>query len=90
MAAGKREKLEFGGVPGNFLIMLGLPVLTAYLFFAVRFNDGALLPGPAADVDGFFSALVQAEMCYNFVLAYPNGALTNGMGITGSTNHCLQ
>ena len=58
MAGGKREKLEFGGVPGNFLIILGLPVLTAYLFFAIRFNDGALLPGPAADPGGFFSALV--------------------------------
>ena len=58
MAEGKRDKLEFGGVPGNLLIILGLPVLTAYLFFAVRFNDGALLPGPAADLDGFFSALV--------------------------------
>jgi hypothetical protein len=35
-----------------------------------------------------------AEMCYNFVLAYPNGALTStnplGGGLTSTVNHCFQ
>ena len=52
------RKLEFGGVPGNLLMVLGLPVFTAYLFFAVRFNDGQLLPGPAADWSGWLQSLV--------------------------------
>ena len=51
-------KLEFGGVPGNLAMIIGLPVFTAYLFFAVRFNDGAVLPGPNADWSGFGQAMV--------------------------------
>ena len=53
-----KEKLEFGGVPGNFAMIFGLPIFTAYLFFAVRFNDGAVLPGPNADWDGFKQAMM--------------------------------
>ncbi len=49
--------MEFGGVPGNLAMILGLPVFTAYLFFAVRFNDARLLPAPDADWQGFFAAL---------------------------------
>ncbi|MCB9683382.1 MAG: hypothetical protein H6733_18095, partial [Alphaproteobacteria bacterium] len=52
------ERLAFGGVPGNLAMIVGLPVFTAYLFFAVRFNGGAVLPGPDADAAGFFAALV--------------------------------
>jgi len=48
-----KQKLEFGGVPGNLAMIIGLPIFTAYLFFAVRFNDGAVLPGPQADWRGF-------------------------------------
>ena len=33
-----KQKLEFGGVPGNFAMIIGLPLFTAYLFFAVRFK----------------------------------------------------
>ena len=53
----ERRKLEFGGVPGNFAMIVGLPIFTAYLFFAVRFNDGQLLPGPASDWHEFVSAM---------------------------------
>ena len=51
------QKLEFGGIPGNFAMIFGLPVFTAYLYFTVRFNGGALLPGDQADWAGFFASL---------------------------------
>jgi protein-S-isoprenylcysteine O-methyltransferase Ste14 len=54
----QKEKLEFGGVPGNLAMIIGLPIFTAYLFFAVRFNDGAVLPGPNADWEGFRQAMM--------------------------------
>ena len=54
----EKRKLEFGGVPGNLAMIIGLPIFTAYLFFAVRFNDGAVLPGPNADWDGFWQAML--------------------------------
>ncbi|MEM9730222.1 MAG: hypothetical protein AAF997_16705 [Myxococcota bacterium] len=54
----EKRKLEFGGIPGNFLMIFGLPVFTAYLYFAVRFNDGEVLPGPMADWDGFLKDMV--------------------------------
>ena len=57
MNEAKRQKLEFGGVPGNFAMIFGLPVFTAYLYFCVRFNGGALLPGEGADVTGFLASL---------------------------------
>jgi len=53
----EKRKLEFGGVPGNLAMIIGLPLFTAYLFFAVRFNDGQVLPGPYADVRGFVEAM---------------------------------
>ena len=46
MSAASERKLEFGGIPGNLAMIFGLPVFTAYLYFAVRFNDGQVLPGP--------------------------------------------
>ncbi len=54
----EKRKLEFGGVPGNFAMIFGLPIFTAYLFFAVRFNDGEVLPGPYSDWNRFFEAMV--------------------------------
>ena len=54
----QKQKLEFGGVPGNLAMIVGLPLFTAYLFFAVRFNDGAVLPGPEADWEGFKAAMM--------------------------------
>ena len=54
----QKQKLEFGGVPGNFAMIIGLPLFTAYLFFAVRFNDGAVLPGANADWEGFKAAMM--------------------------------
>jgi protein-S-isoprenylcysteine O-methyltransferase Ste14 len=53
----ERKSLEFGGVPGNLLMIFGLPVFTAYLYFCVRWNGGALLPGPSSDVGGFLASL---------------------------------
>ena len=54
----EKRKLEFGGVPGNFAMIFGLPIFTAYLFFAVRFNDGEVLPGPYSDWNGILAAMV--------------------------------
>jgi len=54
----QKQKLEFGGVPGNFAMIFGLPLFTAYLFFAVRFNGGAVLPGADADWEGFKAAMM--------------------------------
>ena len=54
----QKRKLEFGGVPGNLAMIIGLPLFTAYLFFAVRFNDGAVLPGPSANWEAFAEAMV--------------------------------
>jgi protein-S-isoprenylcysteine O-methyltransferase Ste14 len=54
----QKQKLEFGGVPGNLAMIIGLPLFTAYLFFAVRFNDGAVLPGANADWEGFQAAMM--------------------------------
>ncbi|MGB8332649.1 MAG: DUF1295 domain-containing protein [Polyangiales bacterium] len=68
----QKQKLEFGGVPGNFAMIFGLPVFTAYLFFAVRFNDGAVLPGSRADWEGFKHAMMptgRAALIYGFWLA---------------------
>lgn len=51
------QLLEFGGPLGNLLLTLTLPVIVAYLYFAVAFNDGALLPQPGADLAGFWRSL---------------------------------
>jgi len=36
-----------------------------------------------------FGPGTSSEMCYNFVLAYPNGSLNTGGGITSFANHCM-
>jgi len=38
------QKYEFGGVPGNILLIVALPFLVYYLYFCLRFNEGRLLP----------------------------------------------
>lgn len=53
----ERKPLEFGGVPGNFSMIIGLPVFTAYLYFCVRWNGGALLPTGEADFGAFLRSL---------------------------------
>lgn len=50
---GAHRKYEFGGPPGNIILMIGLPVAVYYLYFCVRFNGGALLPGPGIDYAPF-------------------------------------
>ncbi|MCA9577767.1 MAG: DUF1295 domain-containing protein [Sandaracinaceae bacterium] len=70
MSSGSEKKLEFGGIPGNLAMIFGLPVFTAYLYFAVRFNDGQLLPGPRADVDGFLRSLVPTWSAAAFYLSW--------------------
>jgi len=52
-----KQKLEFGGVPGNLLLILGLPAITYYFWFAVRFNGGALLPSADANFSGFMASI---------------------------------
>ncbi len=67
--SGEKRKLEFGGVPGNLAMIIGLPLFTAYLFFAVRFNDGQVLPGANADWEGFKQAMMptgRAAVIYGF------------------------
>ena len=69
----QKQKLEFGGVPGNFAMIIGLPLFTAYLFFAVRFNDGAVLPGANADWEGFKQAMIptgRAAIIYGVWFAF--------------------
>ena len=36
-----------------------------------------------------FGPNTENEMCYNFVVAYPAGALSNGRGFAGDRNFCL-
>lgn len=38
------QRYEFGGVPGNILLIVALPLLVYYLYFCLRFNGGRLLP----------------------------------------------
>ena len=66
----EKRQLEFGGVPGNLAMIIGLPIFTAYLYFAVRFNDGAVLPGPKADWQGFFESLVPTWRAAIFYVAW--------------------
>jgi protein-S-isoprenylcysteine O-methyltransferase Ste14 len=69
----QKQKLEFGGVPGNFAMIIGLPLFTAYLFFAVRFNDGAVLPGADANWEGFKDAMMptgRAAVIYGVWFAF--------------------
>lgn len=73
--------------------MIGLPICTAYLFFAVRFNGGAVFPGLDADIDGFLSSLVptwQAAAIYLGWLAlqstlqiYAPGPIVEGTELPG-------
>jgi len=45
MKTGKvKERLDFGGVPGNVVLMVFLPVVVYYLYFCLRFNNGGLIP----------------------------------------------
>lgn len=87
------EALEFGGVPGNFLMITALPVITAYLYFAVRFNGGAIAPGPDADLELFWASLVptwQAAALYlgwfalqGALQAWAPGKLVEGTELPG-------
>jgi len=40
----------------------------------------------------YFGTSTTEEMCFNFVVAYPNGSLSSGSGggLTSGLNHCLQ
>lgn len=66
----RRDRLEFGGVPGNLLIMVGLPLVTAWLYFSVRFNGGALLPRSDVDLGGFISSLRPTGQAAAFYLLW--------------------
>ena len=35
---------EFGGVPGNLLLIIFLPFVVYSLYFCLRYNDGLLIP----------------------------------------------
>src|SRR5690606_22049085 len=49
--------VPFGGPAGNFMMIFALPIITAYLYFCVRWNGGALLPGADSQLDAFFASL---------------------------------
>jgi hypothetical protein len=38
------KRYDFGGVPGNLVLIIFLPVIVYYLYFCLRFNGGRLLP----------------------------------------------
>lgn len=38
------KRYDFGGVPGNLVLIIFLPVIVYYLYFCLRFNDGRLFP----------------------------------------------
>src|SRR5690606_35869915 len=48
---------EFGGPIGNAVLIVGLPAITYWFFFCVRFNGGSIVPGPEADVAGFLATI---------------------------------
>ncbi|MCB9663762.1 MAG: hypothetical protein H6732_06600 [Alphaproteobacteria bacterium] len=70
MSTPRGRSLEFGGVAGNLALMLGLPAITYYFWFAVRFNGGALLPGEAADVAGFLGSIQPTWTALGLYLAW--------------------
>lgn len=51
------RELEFGGVPGNSLMIVGLPIFTAFLYFCVRWNHGSPIPGADVDWPAFWQSL---------------------------------
>jgi hypothetical protein len=53
-----KQRLEFGGTPGNVSLILGLPLVTLYLYFALRYNGARLLPGPESEWAAFGQSLV--------------------------------
>jgi len=65
-------------------------------FQATYDTPAVLMPGDTLTTTCTFSqpmafgTSTTEEMCYNFVIAYPNGALTGGGGLTSSVNHCMQ
>lgn len=65
-------------------------------FQATYDTPAVLMPGDALTTTCSFSrpmafgTSTTEEMCYNFVVAYPNGSLTGGGGLTSSVNHCMQ
>jgi hypothetical protein len=68
--------------------------------FPIKNETGEIVVGPGDVIDttctfdggGFFTfgPATDQEMCYNFVLAYPPGSLSNGVpGIVGGQNTCI-
>jgi protein-S-isoprenylcysteine O-methyltransferase Ste14 len=42
---------EFGGVAGNLVLIIALPLIVYYLYFCLRFNEGRLIPAGLAARD---------------------------------------
>lgn len=66
----KHEPRQKRRVPVAQLHLIGLPLAVYYLFFCVRFNDGALLATAEADGSGFFQAIVPTWEATGFYLAW--------------------
>jgi hypothetical protein len=91
---GNHMKMEHHPKSGAKTVMLDKPF---------SFDDQRAYPTPmrvaAGDVitttckyDGLatFGTDSESEMCYNYVLAYPAGALSFGASLTGASSTCLQ
>jgi delta14-sterol reductase len=52
------SRAEFGGAAGNLALLIGLPAMTVYLYFCVRFNEGRLLLGPGVELGPLARSLV--------------------------------
>ncbi len=51
----REKKYEFGGPVGALLLMVLLPAVVYYLYFCIRFNNGALIPGESINYAPFGS-----------------------------------
>ncbi len=69
----EKPKFEFGGPAGNVILMIGLPLTVYYLYFSVRFNGGALLPGAFisyAPFGSFLESIVPAPGAWAVFLGW--------------------
>jgi protein-S-isoprenylcysteine O-methyltransferase Ste14 len=54
------KRYDFGGVPGNLLLIIFLPFIVYYLYFCLRYNHGQLVPAgiTVKDIRAFLEDIV--------------------------------
>ena len=70
---GGKSNYEFGGPPGNIILMIGLPAAVYYLYFCVRFNGGAIIPASGIDYapfDGFLHSIAPTWRAFGIFSAW--------------------